>query len=97
MMALHIGTALPRPLKGIVAFSGAFVPADGFPAIDKPPVALIHGDLDQVVDPGLSRQAATELTAAGFEVALHISSGAAHGIAPDGLDFATSFMLAQNA
>ena len=41
--------------------------------------------------------AATELAAAGFEVSLHISSGTAHGIAPDGLDFATSFMLAQTA
>lgn len=97
MMALHIGTALPRPLKGIVAFSGAFVPADDFPAVDKAPVALVHGDLDQVVDPELSRQAATELTAAGFDVSLHISSGTAHGIAPDGLDFATAFMLAQTA
>lgn len=97
MMALHIGTALPRPVRGIVAFSGAFVPAaDGFPAADKAPVALIHGDSDQVVDPDLSRQAATELTAAGYGVSLHISAGVAHGIAPDGLDFATSFMLAQS-
>ena len=44
----------------------------------------------------LSRQAATELTAAGYDVGLHISAGTAHGIAPDGLDFATSFMLAQS-
>ena len=95
-MALHIGTALPQPVRGIVSFSGAFVPAESFPAADKPPVALIHGDIDQVVDPALSRQAATELTAAGYDVGLHISAGTAHGIAPDGLDFATSFMLAQS-
>lgn len=95
MMALHIGTALPQALRGIVSFSGAFVPADNFPAADKAPVALIHGDLDQVVDPNLSRLAATELTAAGYDVSLHISPGMGHGIAPDGLDFATSFLLAQ--
>ncbi|MDB5539448.1 MAG: hypothetical protein JWQ89_1175 [Devosia sp.] len=94
MMALHVGTALPRPLRGVVSFSGAFVPADSFPAEDKAPVALIHGDLDQVVDPNLSRQAATELTAAGYDVSLHISPGMGHGIAPDGLDFSTSFLLA---
>lgn len=96
MMALHVGTALPQPVRGIVSFSGAFVAADGFPVVDKTPVALIHGELDQVVDPALSRQAATEMTAAGYDVSLHMSAGVAHGIAPDGLDFATAFMLAQS-
>ncbi len=96
MMALHVGTVLPGPLKGIVSFSGAFVAAGGFPAEDKAPVALIHGDMDQVVDPQLSRDAAEELLAAGYDVSLHISKGTAHGIAPDGLDFATAFLLAQS-
>lgn len=97
MMALHVGTALEQELAGIIAFSGAFVPADGFggEGLARPPVALIHGELDQVVDPDLSRQAATELSASGFEVSLHISPNTAHGIAPDGLDFATSFLMAR--
>lgn len=97
MMALHVGTALEQELAGIIAFSGAFVPADGFggEGLARPPVALIHGELDQVVDPDLSRQAATELSASGFEVSLHISPNTAHGIAPDGLDFATSFLRAR--
>lgn len=97
MMSLHVGTALEQELAGIIAFSGAFVAADGFPKLARPPVALIHGELDQVVDPDLSRQAATELSAAGFEVSLHLSPNTAHGIAPDGLDFATSFLLARLA
>lgn len=99
MMALHVGTSLRQPVRGIVGFSGAFVPPAGFEdgTLARPPVALVHGDLDQVVDPELSRQAARELAAAGFDVTLHISPGTAHGIAPDGLDFATTFMLAQNA
>ena len=99
MMALHVGTALDEALGGIVAFSGGFVPADGFAEgrFARPPVALIHGELDQVVDPELSRRAATELAAAGFEAALHISPDTAHGIAPDGLDFATGFLLARRA
>lgn len=97
MMALHVGTALEQQLAGIIAFSGAFVPADGFAAggFAKPRVTLIHGELDQVVDPDLSRQAAAELKAAGFEVTLHISPNTAHGIAPDGLDFATAFLAAR--
>jgi len=99
MMSLHVGTALEQDLAGIIAFSGAFVAADGFAKgrFAKPPVTLIHGELDQVVDAELSRQAATELSAAGFEVSLHLSPNTAHGIAPDGLDFATSFLLARLA
>lgn len=97
MMSLHVGTALNEELAGIIAFSGAFVAADGFAegSFSKPPVTLIHGELDQVVDPNLSRQAATELSAGGCEVSLHISPNTAHGIAPDGLDFATSFLVAR--
>jgi phospholipase/carboxylesterase len=96
MMALHVGTSLDQQLAGIVAFSGAFVPAEGFGAgrFARPPVALVHGDMDGVVDPALSREAATALAGDGFDVTLHISPGAGHGIAPDGLDFATSFLLA---
>ena len=94
MMALHVGTSLDRPLKAIVAFSGALIPPDGFgdDYFAKPPVALIHGELDQVVDPNLSRESAQVLADAGFETRLHISPGVGHGIAPDGLAFATQFL-----
>jgi len=97
MMALHVGTSLDQQLAGIVAFSGAFMPAEGFEAgkFAKPPVALIHGDRDQVVDPQLSRDAAEMLIANGFDVSLHLSKGAGHGIAPDALAFATGFLVAQ--
>jgi phospholipase/carboxylesterase len=97
MMALHVGTSLTTRLRAVVAFSGAFPPARDVATggYAKPPVALIHGELDRIVDPQLSRDAARELTQLGFDVALHISPGTAHGIAPDGLDFATSFLVAQ--
>ncbi|HWA19262.1 MAG TPA: dienelactone hydrolase family protein [Devosia sp.] len=99
MMALHVGTALDQPVAGIIAFSGAFAPAAGFGASvrPKPPVAIIHGDEDNVVPVDLGRLAAKDLTAVGFDVSLYISPGAGHGIGPDGLDFATSFLLAQMA
>jgi phospholipase/carboxylesterase len=96
MMALHVGTSLDQQVAGIVAFSGAFTPAEGFGSgqFARPPVALIHGDLDGVVDPALSRAAAKDLLADGFDATLHISPGTGHGISPDGLDFATSFLVA---
>lgn len=96
MMALHVGASLDQPLCGVVAFSGAFIPPEGFgqKPFAKPPVCLVHGDMDGVVDPDLSREAAEVLSRSGFEVSYHVSRGVAHGIAPDGLDFASSFMLA---
>ena len=99
MMALHVGTSLDQPLKAVVAFSGALIPPEGFgePQYARPPMAVIHGERDQVVEPNLSISAAHTLEAAGFGVSLHISKGSGHGIAPDGLDFATAFLLATGA
>jgi phospholipase/carboxylesterase len=90
MMALHVGLALDQPVRGIVAFSGALIPPPE--PWSKPPVALIHGDLDGVVPVRLSHDAENALAGAGFDVRLHIEQGMAHGIAPDGLGFATGFL-----
>lgn len=93
MMALHAGFALETPLAGILAFSGAFVPPEGFgPTAPKPPVCLVHGALDVVVDPRASAEAERELAAAGVDVRHHVSPGTGHGIAPDGLAFALDFL-----
>lgn len=96
MMALHVGTSLPaeQQLMGIVGFSGALLPPEhlGGAGMARPPICLVHGDLDDVVDPNHSAEANAVLTEAGFEVAYHVSRGVAHGIAPDGLAFATDFV-----
>ena len=99
MMALNVATSIPDQVRAVVAFSGAFIPSASFEAGEgaRPPVALIHGDMDGVVPVQFSRDAANMLTARGFDVRLHISPGVGHGIAPDGLDFATTFLLAQMA
>ena len=96
MMALHVGTSLPKDqqLLGVIGFSGAFLPPEGFggPELARPPVCLVHGDRDEVVDPEHSAEAAALLRQGGLSVAYHVSRGAGHGIAPDGLDFATDFV-----
>jgi len=94
MMALHVGTALSERLMGVIGFSGAYLPADGFEATDaaRPPICLIHGDMDDVVDPNLSQEANAVLTEAGYDVSNHVSRGVGHGIAPDGLAFASQFI-----
>ena len=99
MLALHVGLSLERPLLGIIAFSGAFVPPEGFGAkpYAKPAVCLVHGDEDGVVDPEFSADADAALRLAGYDVAYHVSPGVGHGIAPDGLAFASDFIARQRA
>lgn len=96
MMALHVGLSLPQSqqLMGIVAFSGAFLPPDEFgtPGLAQPPVCLVHGDADTVVDPERSADADIALRLAGVAVDYHVSPGTAHGISPDGLEFASAFI-----
>jgi phospholipase/carboxylesterase len=94
MMALHTGLSLEQPLMGIIAFSGAFLPPDGFGSatLAKTPVCLVHGDVDDVVDPEHSADADVALRLAGYDVSYHVSRGVGHGIAPDGLAFASQFI-----
>jgi phospholipase/carboxylesterase len=94
MMALHTGLSLEQPLMGIIAFSGAFLPPDGFGStpLAKTPVCLVHGDVDDVVDPEHSADADLALRLAGYDVSYHVSPGVGHGIAPDGLAFASKFI-----
>ncbi|UYN98463.1 MAG: phospholipase [Devosia sp.] len=101
MVALHVATALPhdQQLMGVISFSGAFLPPEGLggPGLARPPVCLVHGDMDEVVDPNLSADADRVLRDAGFDVSYHVSRGTGHGIAPDGLDFASAFIAGVSA
>jgi phospholipase/carboxylesterase len=94
MMALHSGLSLDTPLMGIIAFSGAFLPPEGFddPKRVRTPICIIHGDMDDVVDPAFSAEARERLVQAGYDVSYHVSAGLGHSIAQDGLAFATRFI-----
>ena len=94
MMALHTGLSMERPLMGVLAFAGAFLPPPEFGSRvhAKPPVCLIHGEMDDVVEPARSVEADAALRAGGYDVSYHVSPGTGHSIAPDGLAFATEFI-----
>ena len=62
------------------------------PSSDGPAILLVHGDMDNVVDPQHSADADAALRQAGYGVSYHVSPGVAHGIAPDGLAFASDFI-----
>ncbi|MDR3474852.1 MAG: prolyl oligopeptidase family serine peptidase [Devosia sp.] len=94
MMALHVGLSLDAALLGVIGFSGALIAPAGF--LDdvgpRPPICLVHGERDQVVDPDLSAQAAAILRGRGFDVRFHVEPGAGHTITEDGLAFASAFI-----
>lgn len=95
MMALHVAPRREDPVAGIVAFSGRLLEPELLvdEAQSRPPVLLIHGDMDEVVPVQALPQAAEALQLAGWsEVYAHVMKGTGHGIAPDGLQVALAFM-----
>lgn len=95
MMSLHVAPRREDEIAGIVAFSGRLLSPEllADEAVSKPPILLVHGDMDDVVPPQSLPEAAEALQGAGFtEVYAHIMKGTGHGIAPDGLSVALAFM-----
>ena len=94
MMSLHVAPRRPDALACIVGFSGRILDGEAFvrEARSKPPVLLVHGDQDEMIPVAALGEARGVLAEAGFTVRWHISRGVGHGIAPDGLGLALSFL-----
>ena len=95
MMALHLAPRRPEPLAGLVCFSGRLLQPERLAddVISRPPILLIHGDMDDVVPPSSLPEAAQTLEAAGWsDLYAHVMKGTGHGIAPDGLQVALAFL-----
>ncbi|MFV2052809.1 alpha/beta hydrolase [Aliiroseovarius sp. YM-037] len=94
MMSLHVAPRRAEQVAGVVGFSGRLIEPQllAAEAVSKPPVLLVHGDQDDVVPPQSLNEAGNALLEAGFEVYSHVMQGTGHGIAPDGLGVALSFM-----
>ena len=92
MMALHVGLRRAAPPLAIVGYSGRLTAPNqtDFAAmkddiISRPPVLLIHGDMDMVVPPESLALSARGLKLLGIDVETHMSHGIGHGIDQDGL------------
>lgn len=94
MVALDAGLHLRENLAGILSFSGGIPLSQtpDIPAGKQVPICLTHGDADDVVPVAMSYRAQNLLGEAGLPVSLHISPGAPHTIAPDGLEAAIAFL-----
>lgn len=95
MMSLHLAPRRDAAIAGVVGFSGRLLVPERLEAEAqvKPPVLLVHGDADEVVPFEDMGRAGNALVDAGFEVYGHVMQGTGHGIAPDGLQVALSFLL----
>lgn len=94
MMALHVLPRRDEAVAGIIGFSGRLLVPEllATEATVKPPVLLLHGDQDPMVPFQDMTLAGEALEQAGFAVYGHVMKGTGHGISPDGLSVALSFL-----
>jgi len=95
MMALHVLPRREDAVAALCAFSGRLLEPEllADEVVCRPPVLLIHGNMDDMVPVQSLPQAAEALQQAGWtEVYAHIMEGTGHGIAPDGLSVALAFL-----
>ena len=94
MMSLHVAPRRGEAIAGVVAISGKlmFPEVLSMEAQVRPEVLLVHGDQDPVVPFEEMQAAGNALVANGFATYGHVMQGTGHGIAPDGLQVALSFI-----
>ncbi len=94
MMSLHVAPRRGEAIAGVVAIAGKlmFPEVLSMEAQVRPEVLLVHGDQDPVVPFEEMQAAGNALVANGFTIYGHVMQGTGHGIAPDGLHVALSFI-----
>ncbi len=94
MMSLHCGLRREKSPAAIVGYSGKLIEPARLEADikSKPPVLLIHGDMDDVIPVNALGVAEEGLKAADVSVQTHVCNGLGHGIDPKGLELACSFL-----
>ena len=94
MMALYTSLRLTAPLGAVVSMAGALLAVGELEkAITaRPPILLIHGDVDEVVPPQAMLMAETILKSQQISVETMSCQGVGHGIAPEALTRALDFI-----
>lgn len=94
MMSLHVGLRRKTAPACIVGFSGLLAGVEDLPKDPtvKPPIALVHGDQDEVLPLGFMFEGANMLNEINVPVEWHISLGIGHGIDENGLSIGVDFL-----
>lgn len=87
MMALHVGLRRAKPCAVVLGYSGALIAPALLPAevTSRPPILLVHGDIDEVVSPTAMAAAQEALEANDVPVHCELRPGLGHGIDTDGI------------
>ena len=94
MMSLHAGLRRAIAPAAILGYSGALAGPEHLAGqiTVKPPVMLIHGDMDEVIPVATLDVASNALAEAGVGVQWHVSQGIGHGIDGAGLSLGGEFL-----
>jgi len=94
MMSLHVGLRRSSDIAAIIGFSGAMTLPDNWQGdiTSRPPIVLIHGEMDNVLPVQHMYEAYQNLEDAGLNVDQHVSPGITHSIGSDGLQKALDFL-----
>ena len=95
MLSLFVGLQRARPLAGIVGYSGAVAAPELLSRSiqSRPPVLLVHGDVDHMIPPTAMTASERFLKQNDVDVQTHLSQGMGHGIAPDGINLGRDFLM----
>lgn len=94
MTVLFAGLRRAAAPRAILAYSGALIAPEtlGADLANHAPVLLVHGEADDVVPVGRSREAERALRAAGLPVEAHYTPGLGHGIDDAGIALGAAFL-----
>jgi phospholipase/carboxylesterase len=94
MTALHVAMRRSPQIAAMVGFSGALIGAEVLAKeiTARPPVCLIHGEMDDVVPYGSLAHATDNLTQVGVKVEAHSRPFIGHSIDMEGLKAAAAFL-----
>lgn len=93
MTSLYGGPRYKQKIAGILGYSGALIWEEEMPAdINTPPVHLIHGDADEVLEVSSYHHAREKLEKSGFTVSGEIEQGLAHSINENGIENGAKFL-----
>jgi phospholipase/carboxylesterase len=94
MMALHVGLRRKEPLGAVLGYSGILAAMEALPKeiASRPPVALVHGDRDEVIPAQALFMSAEGLAAAGVPCLWRLCRGAGHTITEDALALGGRFL-----
>jgi phospholipase/carboxylesterase len=93
-LALHVGVRRAVAPAAILAFSGMLAKPEYLQdeLRVKPPIFLIHGELDPMIPIAALHATVNQLGDAGLTAQWHVSPGVPHNIGPDGVELGGRFL-----